>query len=361
MFNTSRLIVARQRRGLTKKELAEKIGVDPRAVSGFEAGEYTPTDDNLGRIARVLGFPIGFFQLDDVDIPDESGASFRAMSKMSSKQRNSAVAASAIAFELDDWIRQRFSLPVPNLLDLPNDAPELAALALRQYWDLGDRPVKNMLHLLEAKGVRVFSLAENCVEVDAYSLWRDGIPYVFLNTMKSAERRRFDAAHELAHLVLHKHGAPNGLEAEKEANAFASAFLMPKSAISASGLMNPSIDNLLKLKKKWNVSLAALAYRLHDLGLMTDWNYRELYIEMQRRGWRKSEPMPSPGETSQVWQKVFAALRGIDIGIPDLARELMIPENEIVKLVFGLVTVGLPASVSPRLRSGQRAQLHLVK
>ena len=34
--------------------------------------------------------------------------------------------------------------------------------------------------------------------MDAYSFWRRGVPYVFLNTMKSAERSRMDAAHELA-------------------------------------------------------------------------------------------------------------------------------------------------------------------
>lgn len=353
--------MARQRRGLTKKELAEKIGVDPRAVSGFEAGEYTPSDDNLNLIARSLSFPKEYFHLDDLDIPNESGASFRAMSKMSSRQRNSAVAASAIAFELSDWVDQRFSLPATNLLDLRDEPPELAALALRQHWELGDRPIKNMLHLLESKGVRLFSLAENCVEIDAYSLWRGGVPFVFLNTMKSAERRRFDAAHELGHLVLHKHGSPNGLDAEKEANAFASAFLMPKSALRALGFANSSIEALLKHKKTWNVSLAAFAYRLHDLGLITDWHYRTLYIEMQRRGWRKNEPMPSQNETSQVWQKVFTALRGINIGIADLARELLIPEDEIVKLVFGLVTVGLPATNNPVSRSERRAQLHVVK
>ena len=85
-----------------------------------------------------------------------------------------------------------------------------------------------MIKLLESKGVRVFSLAENTKNVDAFSCWRNDVPYIFLNTFKSADRSRLDAAHELAHLVLHRHGGPRqGREAEIEANSFASSFLMP--------------------------------------------------------------------------------------------------------------------------------------
>src|SRR3546814_6566541 len=53
---------------------------------------------------------------------------------------------------------------------------------------------------------------EDTKNVDAFSCWRNGQPFVFLNTFKSAERSRFDAAHELAHLVLHRHGGPQGRE-----------------------------------------------------------------------------------------------------------------------------------------------------
>src|SRR5207245_2232584 len=76
--------------------------------------------------------------------------------------------------------------------------PHMAAMLLRQHWGLGIKPIANMVHLLELKGIRVFSLAESTKDVDAFSLWRDDIPYVFLNRFKSPERSRFDAAHEAA-------------------------------------------------------------------------------------------------------------------------------------------------------------------
>lgn len=98
---------------------------------------------------------------------------------------------------------------------------------------LGEAPIANMVHLLETKGVRVFSLVEDCHELDAFSTWLDGTPFVFLNTRKSAERSRMDAAHELGHLVLHRVGRPQGKEAEEEATRFGAAFLMPRASPTA--------------------------------------------------------------------------------------------------------------------------------
>lgn len=360
MFNPSRLIVARQRRSLTKKQLAESIGVDPRAVSGFEGGEYEPTDENLERIALTLKYPRAFFEADDIDIPSVEGVSFRSMSKMTARKRDSAIAAGAIAYLLIDWVEDKFELPDVQLPDLREDSPEIAAMSLRQFWGLGERPIKNMVHLLENYGVRVFSLAENCKEVDAYSVWRGKRPCIFLNMEKSVERTRFDAAHELAHLVLHKHAAPNGLDAEKEADAFAGVFLMPDASMKAAGRIW-AIDQLMALKSTWRVSIAAATYRAHELGLMSKWHYQTLFKEISQRGWRTKEPFPIKPETSQVWRKVFAYLREENIGIEALAAELAVPAEELVKLVFGLVTVGLPSDGTPGAAAKTRPALRLVK
>lgn len=361
MFNKTRMIVARQRSCLTKTELARRIGVEPRAISGFEAGEYMPSEETVDKLCKALDYPREFFFADDIDVPRTEGVSFRSMTRMTSKQRDAAIAAGAIAYLLSDWLEREFDLPEVDLPDLREDGPEAAAVSLRQHWGLGERPIKNMIHLLEAKGVRVFSLAENSVEVDAYSVWRGTRPCVFLNTMKSAERRRFDAAHELGHLVLHKHAAPAGLEAEKEANAFASAFLMPVASMKSLGRI-ASLAQLIEVKRKWIVSVAALAYRLHDLRLISDWNYHTLCVEMSRRGYRKAEPEEAAKESSQVWQKVFADERKNGNTLQQLADKLLIPSTELVKLVFGLVTVAVHSSEDrDSARSTARPSLRLVR
>jgi Zn-dependent peptidase ImmA (M78 family) len=344
MFNSSRMTVARRRSGLTKKELAERIGVEPRAVTGFEAGQYLPTDENIERISRATGFSRAFLEADDIEILSVEGVSFRSMTKMTARQRDAAIAAGSIAFVLNDWVDREFDLPEPDIPDFQGVTPEVGAQSLRQYWNLGEKPIKNMVHLLELKGVRVFSLAENCQEVDAYSVWRGMRPFVFLNTGKSAERRRYDAAHELAHLVLHRHAAPSGLEAEKEAHAFAATFLMPTASMKALGRIVPTLDYIVRLKKTWIVSVAAMTVRLHELGLLTYYHYNRLYVELSSRGWRTSEPFGTKPETSQIWQKVFADLRRSGLGVQYLAEKLLLPANEVAKLVFGLVTVGLASA-----------------
>jgi Zn-dependent peptidase ImmA (M78 family) len=278
---------------------------------------------------------------------------------MTSRQRDAAIAAGAIAYLLSDWLETEFELPDVDLPDMQDNTAETAAISLRQYWELGERPIKNTIHLLEAKGVRVFSLAENAVEVDAYSVWRGKRPCVFLNMGKSAERRRYDAAHELGHLVLHKRAAPVGIEAEKEANTFASAFLMPAASMKTLGRVT-TVERLIEVKKKWTVSVAALAYRLHDLRLMSDWNYHMLCVEISRRHYRTREPYGAQNETSQVWQKVFADLRKDGRGLQYLSDKLLIPSDELVKLVFGLVTIGLPSGSAIKAKSPNKPSLRLV-
>jgi Zn-dependent peptidase ImmA (M78 family)/DNA-binding XRE family transcriptional regulator len=360
MFNQTRLTVARQRASLTKTELARRVDVEPRAISGFEAGQYEPSSETVERLARALRYPKDFFYADDIDLPQAGGVSFRSLTRMTSRQRDAAIAAGAIAFLLSDWLESEFDLPNPDLPDLREDGPETAAIYLRQYWGLGEQPVKNIIHLLEFRGMRVFSLAENAVEVDAYSVWRGNRPCIFLNTGKSAERRRFDAAHELGHLVLHKHAAPSGIEAEKDANAFASAFLMPGASMKSIRRVL-SVDDLIREKRRWCVSVAAMAYRLHSLRLMSDWNYHLLCVEISKRGYRKNEPFGAKNEISQVWQKVFADLRKTGHGVQFLADKLLVPAEELVKLVFGLVTVGLPSTSDGLRTAAARPVLKVIK
>ena len=344
-FNASRLTLARRRRGMTKTALAKRVGVDARSVAAWENSEYIPEPDKLSRLSSILNFPTEFFFGQDLERPVLHQASFRSMTSMTAAQRDMALGAGAIAFHLNRWIEERFELPgprVPNLGEL--GSPETAAEALRREWSLGELPIKNMVHLLESRGVRVYTLAIDAAEVDAFSLWRGATPFILLNTQKSSERSRMDAAHELGHLVLHQHGEPHGQEAEAQANAFASAFLMPRASVLAKAPRFATLDHLMKLKKYWNVSVAALTVRLHALKVLSEWHYRKLMIDISSRGFRTFEPEPAPRESSQVLVKVFNALREEHIAKDDIAGALRIPVEEIDELMFGLAMTALPGS-----------------
>jgi Zn-dependent peptidase ImmA (M78 family) len=260
---------------------------------------------------------------------------------MTAAQRDSGLAGGALAVELASWIERRFILPECNLTDLRGHLPETAAGGVRSLWGLGQKPIKNTVHLLEANGVRVFSLAEDCREVDAFSFWHGTTAFIFLNTFKSAEHSRFDAMHELGHLVMHRHGGPDGRVAEQEADAFASAMLMPRDDVLAHAPQLADLPTLIQLKKRWTVSLSALNYRLHTLGLTTDWHYRTLCIQISERGYRKNEPEACARETSQMLQKVFATLKNEGTTRTDIANELCLWAEDLDALIFGLVLTGV--------------------
>jgi Zn-dependent peptidase ImmA (M78 family)/transcriptional regulator with XRE-family HTH domain len=365
MFNPSRLRVARKKRRLSKTRLAEVTGLSLRAISAYESGEFAAATDAAAYLASALDFPVSFFYGDDLHEPSLETASFRSLARMSASTRDAALASGALAVLLHDWVERRFALPDPELPDLREEDPETAAIALRHEWGLGERPIRNMIHLVESKGVRVFSMVEDSVDVDAFSLWRDRTPFMFLNTMKSSEHSRFDAAHELGHLVLHRQAGLHRKESEQEANRFASAFLMPRSGVLARAPMLPTVRSLVALKRQWIVSVAALAYRLHALGLIKDWHYRNLCIEIAKRGYRKNEPAGAPPEMSVILRKVFHALRAEGISKADVARDLSCNLEDIDNTIFGLVVTALPGG---RTHRGQTApkdaggrSIHLVK
>ncbi len=357
MITPSRVTLARKRRRLTGRELARRSGLSHEHLSRIECGKAENVERHtVEALAAALNFPADFFSGDDVEIPPLDSVSFRSLSAMSAKERDAALSAGGMAFLVSDWVAERFNLPEIDLLDLRFEKePESAARSLRSYWGLGEKPISNVIKLLESKGVRVFSLAEETRNVDAYSCWRNNIPYIFLNTYKSAERSRFDALHELGHLVLHRHGKPQGREAEAEADQFASFFLMPYMDLLGNVPRRiTALNQLINFKKRWGVSVAALAYRLHKSGVLSDWQYRNFCIQINQE-YAQSEPQGLPRERSVVLEKIFRELWKERATRDHVAKELRIPSQELDGLVFNLVGIedaqgNKPIEGRPKLR-----------
>jgi len=337
------------------------MGVTPRALTFYLAEKRVPSTTAVDEVAEALDFPSAFFYAPELAEPPVDGVSFRSLSAMTATQRDKVVGAAAIALQFDDWIRERFHLPQPNVPRLRRDDPEAAAEAVREQWGLGQKRVPNLVHLLEKQGVRVYSLPEDCKEVDAFSFWRDDAPYVFLNTMKTAQHSRMDAAHELGHLVLHAWGGPRGRRAEDEAKAFGSAFLMPRRSVMAEAPRPGNVRQIIAAKQKWDVSAMALAYRMAKVGILSDWQARAVYSQLGQLGYRSAEPdsRPLARETSQVLAKVFDALRAEGESRATVARDLSIGINELNASIFGLVLTSVSGSGGAASQSTARPDLRL--
>ncbi len=354
-FSPDRFNIAQKRRRLKGTELANLSGVTEITISRISKGKNEPDTSTVEALAKALNYPVAFFYAGEIEILNKDEVSFRSLSRMAALDRDAAIAAGSIGMLLAAWIDERFNLPSADVPDFRESAPEQAAALLRQHWGIGERPISNLLKLLESKGIRIFSLCENTKNVDAFSFWRNDQPFVFLNTFKTAERSCLDAAHEVGHLVLHRHSSMGACkQAETEANQFASAFLMPKADMLAKAPRRPTVDNILKAKKRWRVSAMAMTTRLYSLNRLTEWQYRSACIELSKRGYRTSEPIGIDRESSTVLQMIFQELWKDKITKKEVAADLNIAMDELESLVFGLIgaSIDKPSSTAKsQLRS----------
>jgi Zn-dependent peptidase ImmA (M78 family) len=363
MLTPSRLAIARKRRGLTLTGLAAATGLSTRSLSLYENGHQAPTDETLARLATALDVSPHFLSAPEVDEIPADAVSFRALSKMTARQRDHALSAARVALLIDDWIAARFDLPAAEVPSLTGHDPEAAAEIVRARWGLGERPLGNVLHLLEAHGVRIYSLTAENKELDAFSLYWNAQPFIFLSTAKTGERGRFDAAHELGHLVLHGEYemASRGRDAELEANRFAAAFLMPRASVLGQGqpLRHATVPAILQAKRIWRVAAMALTRRLRELDMLTEWGYRMACVQLSRLGYRSTEPNGVPRESSQLLAKVFSLARENGETPAAIAAAVGVTTEEIRDHVFGLALT----AVSGGPGSGpapQRRNLRLV-
>lgn len=333
LFDGQRLAQARQFSGLLKRDLAERVHVTPAAIGQFENAMSKPSLATLGKLALALGVPVGFFAANRprAEIREDQ-VHFRSLRSTSRRNRAKARVQVELLSEILGLIERRVRLPGVDLPALPSDlSPEEAAMQVRVAWELGDGPIANVVGLLERKGVIVSRLPAATDEVDAFSCRIGARPFIVLATNKdAADRARFDAAHELAHLLLHEDAQPGDIEVERAAHRFAAEFLAPATSIGRELPRRVDWPKFAELKVRWGVSIAMLLRRARDLNFISDAAYRRAMMEMSRRGWRKVEPIDlgSPEQPELLGRAValLAANRGFTL--PDLAAELALrPEN----------------------------------
>lgn len=335
VFNPNRLNYARVKCGLSMKQLSDILSITTRTLSKYENGHDIPKNSLIDSMAEILFVPKVFFFKDDLPDIEFDSVSFRSSARKTATQRDKALCSARLAIEVADWLSKKFTMPKIDIPDYKHLSPAAAASALRKEWGIGEKSISNMVHLLESKGVFVFSIYEDNKEIDAFCFKKGSQPFIFLNKFKSAERSRFDAAHELGHLVLHQHGEPIGKNREREADEFSSAFLMPESSIRSQALFNPTVEKIVELKSYWKVSVAALLRRWYDLGLTSEWVYRRLNIELSKRGFLKQEPCSISHEQSQIIDKILKHLWSIKFTQDDLAEVFGVYTGDIERLMFG--------------------------
>jgi Zn-dependent peptidase ImmA (M78 family)/transcriptional regulator with XRE-family HTH domain len=299
IFDPTRLRIARQANMLHKKDLAERVGVSAAAVSQYENGTTSPSPKTVAALSLALGMPSAYFAADrPLGEAPATTAHFRSLRSTPKRERDRAFAHALMTWELSTLIERYVHLPrldLPTGLAVnPDDPADLvvqAAREVRRAYDIPTGPVPHVVRLLESRGVVCTRLPAQSRRVFAFSCEFPSRPVVVLSTERTHRAAgRFDAAHELGHLVLHHDAEPGTHAVERHANAFAAEFLAPTEQIADLLPSRADWKVLLDIKETWGISIQALLYRARQLRIMPEHTYRRAMVEMGSRGWRTDEP-----------------------------------------------------------------------
>ena len=298
----ARIRQARLLAGMSQQDVADALGragipADKTGVSAFERGPDVPSASVLMALSRLFAVPPVWLMYEprlEVD-----WQAYRKRSTLPAKARESiesfARDVAELHIELCEQLFPDAKVNFPERMNVTSvDEAEEAARALRKEWGLGNEPIANLTKSAETNGVIVIEWDRPTDRFDALSGWcADNVPVVVIRAGVDPDRKRFNLAHELGHLAMNTPDEMSDKETEKLAHRFAGALLVPReAAIRELGEQrnSTSFAELGALKRRYGLSMQGWVYRGKDLGIFSPGLARTFWLEVSRRGWRKTEP-----------------------------------------------------------------------
>lgn len=321
-FYGERLRSARMYRGLTLTELAKRSEISKQSLSLYENDNSTPDYRKVRIFASELNFPYDYFFQKDSYIAKTETTYFRSLASSTKKNRTAQSIKLEYVAKMYEILLEFIAFPEMNLPSIDfvgyddifecesaEALQELEEIAtqVREYWEIGSGPIKDLQYLLEKNGIIVTGFNTNEDKIDAFSqrtiVAGNNIYFIAIALGNKPECRiHFDMAHELGHILLHPWS--EDLEAitkdefkarERQANMFASTLLLPKDSFGKDIASYPTdLKYYQFLKNKWKVSIQAMIYRTHQLGIISDNQYQYLMRQVSKKGWRLKEPDDVP-------------------------------------------------------------------
>lgn len=348
-FLPEQLSILRHLHRMTTTELGDRVGLSHNQIARYERGLSLPKAEVVDALAIVLQVDPRFFFEPPSEVVHEWQCHFRTPKGTTERVKKSFAAAATLFGAIWHHVRAQIAVYEYDLPHFPatTDAEvEAAAIATREHWGVSrSAPLEQVGRLIERAGVVITHLGTDPTgTVDGFSRYGDpveGVSLIVLSDTKgSPSRWRFSVAHELGHGVLahgEEHAPLEHDEKERQANRFAGAFLMPADGFSREFLhANSSISALLALKERWGVSLQAMVYRAHQLGLINLAEYRERFRQISRRGWRLDEPNEPHAEHPELFALALDAYtRKTGRTLRDIAVSLRV-HPELISSVTGI-------------------------
>lgn len=356
----------------SRAQLADKLDITEQAIWQYENGYVTPKLEIINKMKILFDVKSTYFFKEDLIEQENSNNIHIERIAYRSDTINVAMKTQSECMHME-YLDAILNKVIMNLHLPSNQLVELRSLVLsylnenqdlnrdeqisqvantaRNYLKIPKNSNENLVFYLEKAGAFIIEkpIGE---KIDAYSLWSErDRPYIVLgNLKKSSVRRNFDLAHELGHLLLHYKTEFNMLDKsqykvkEDEAHKFAAEFLMPKELFledigKVNRISNP--DSYIELKKKWLVSIQAMALRANSLDKMTYQQLRYFYMSINKKGYKSLEPLDKeipiekPMKFQSILQLVFEKRLLV---LEDLLDELRITIDFLIKIT------GIPAS-----------------
>jgi Zn-dependent peptidase ImmA (M78 family) len=165
-------------------------------------------------------------------------------------------------------------------------AGQLAADELRLARGIGVSPIADLWEFIEAEPHLELAFHDFGGDADGVYRWDGRRGLIVINAATRAfGRKRFTAAHELGHHIMHRDGAKiveiadknvldhRGERREVEANAFAAHLLAPTMAMQQACSGTPAskltVEQVVELMIDYGLSFRTAVYRLHNSGRIT--------------------------------------------------------------------------------------------
>lgn len=337
MVNPEMVLLARESRGMTQKELAKNLDVSQAAISKAEKLPGNVSGSLLKGLSDILDYPESFFFQQEYWYAPATPLLHRKQKTLPQKIRNQVEAEANVRRIHIERLLDSIEIPDMSLPSYDIDdyaGAEEVAQAVRAKLKLPRGPIQDLTTIIERIGIIIVPCKFNTEKLDGFSIIVNGKPpVVYVNQDMPWCRIRFTLAHELGHIVLGHVPGPN---IEDEANDFASAFLLPKDDISRD-FAGERIDLhlLAGLKPRWKVSMQALLFKAKKLGYITDNQNAYLWMTMNQSGYRKREPayLDIPAEQPKLLKAMIEAhLKDLEYSEEELLEMLATSKKSYVEL-----------------------------
>ena len=284
---------------MTRKALAEAIGVTPMAISNYESGKRRPSMDTIKLLAEVLHVTItDFLACNDTGLQFSHG-------KFKKSTTLGLMDQEYILESVEEYFSRFFQVvsilggqdilaqsPKSGLIPW-NDNIDEAASQLRKYLGIPKYgPINNLVEILENNGILVFFIDYESDDFAGLNGTVNEIPYIVINSNMSPLKIRYTIVHEVAHFAFNWPDNLSEVEEEQNVNDISGAFLFTREdAIRELGIKRSCISKAMTITcVEYGIGIYMLTRRARLNEIINDSAEKDFYSKASKMGWRNNEP-----------------------------------------------------------------------